>query len=139
MRYLSVCSGIEAATCQKCSVSKTAADFHKKGSGLQAWCKSCHNQYQRETRKRRETPEAKRQANFKARYRMTTEEVNAIAATQNGKCAICEKPTEKMVVDHCHTTGKVRGLLCHRCNILAAALDDKAYFSKAVSYIGCKQ
>lgn len=70
---------------------------------------------------------------------MTTDDVNEMTIAQNGMCAICEKPTEKMVVDHCHATGRVRGMLCHRCNILAAALDDKAYLAKATAYLGGKQ
>jgi hypothetical protein len=136
MKFGSVCSGIEAASCQKCGETKAAGQFHKKGQGLQAWCKQCHNAYQRQTRKQRETPEAKRQANFKARYGLTVAQVAAMAEAQSGKCAICEKDAEKMVVDHCHATGKVRGMLCHRCNILAAALDDKNYMAKALRYLG---
>lgn len=43
-----------------------------------------------------------------------------LSDAQNAKCAICEKPEamfkNKLAVDHNHKTGKVRGLLCYRCN-----------------------
>lgn len=60
---------------------------------------------------------------------------------QDGKCAICESyepNTKKGVfhVDHCHTTGKVRALLCHTCNIgLGAFQDDTSVLYKAMGYL----
>ena len=52
---------------------------------------------------------------MKARYGITLEEKQRRFAEQNGLCAICHlRPATD--VDHSHTTGKVRGLLCHRCN-----------------------
>lgn len=53
------------------------------------------------------------------RYGITEAKYFEMVAIQNGKCKICDKPNigEKgLHVDHCHTTGKVRGLLCLRCN-----------------------
>ena len=56
---------------------------------------------------------------------------------QNGVCAICDTALEylKANVDHNHNTGKVRGLLCSRCNTFLAALDNKEFFNKAVLYL----
>jgi len=63
---------------------------------------------------------------------------------QSGKCKICEKQFENclntkekktLYVDHDHTTGQVRGLLCPRCNVGLAFLDDKTWHQKASAYI----
>ena len=59
------------------------------------------------------------------KYGLTCSEVEEMYNHQNGKCPICNKGVElwtggdmmdKAVIDHCHTTGKVRGLLCQHCN-----------------------
>jgi len=53
-------------------------------------------------------------------YGITLEDFNDMIELQEGKCLICnthlEALTKGLVVDHCHTTGKVRGLLCSNCN-----------------------
>lgn len=63
---------------------------------------------------------------------------------QKGKCAICAGDISlvrmaytktKAYVDHNHETGKVRGLLCHRCNGLLAAVEDREWLAKAVIYL----
>jgi hypothetical protein len=50
---------------------------------------------------------------------------------QDGKCKACNIKMDddaiKIVVDHCHKTGKVRGLLCHTCNIALGYLEHKLY------------
>jgi len=52
-------------------------------------------------------------------YKITLDEYDRMLSLQNGVCAICLKPDKqnrKLSVDHCHSTGKVRGLLCRACN-----------------------
>lgn len=58
-------------------------------------------------------------------YGITIEEYDAMNLKQKGVCAICKQPetklnkngtVHKLAVDHCHKTGKVRGLLCFKCN-----------------------
>ena len=54
-------------------------------------------------------------------YRLTEEQYQALLAAQGGTCAICEDAPEAdrpLAVDHCHTTGVVRALLCNRCNLV---------------------
>jgi hypothetical protein len=57
---------------------------------------------------------------LKSRFGITLIEYDALAAKQGNKCALCEKPqadlNRPLSVDHCHTTGMIRGLLCRRCN-----------------------
>src|SRR5262245_43554588 len=112
--------------------------------------------YERKKRWRQENPEkarasvedfykrnpgAKRNRHLVRSYGMTKEEFHTLLASQGGECAICPStdPQRKFgnfVVDHCHTTGKVRGLLCHRCNVaLALANDDPDLLRAMASYL----
>ena len=62
------------------------------------------------------------------KYDITEDEYNDMFMAQNGKCLICGKHQSEIKtalhIDHCHETGKVRGLLCHRCNIGIGLLED---------------
>jgi hypothetical protein len=72
---------------------------------------------------------------LRRRYGMTAEEYDTMAAKQNHVCAICEKQ-RKLVVDHCHTTGAIRGLLCHACNNALHIIDSETLYNAALKYIG---
>jgi hypothetical protein len=75
------------------------------------------------------------------KYGITEEEYNAMFTAQNGKCAICLSDTEtgkwkRFCVDHCHTTGRVRGLLCNECNRGIGLLkDNPTILTNAVKYL----
>ncbi len=61
----------------------------------------------------------------KQRYGLTDDHCEWILLAQGGKCLICgEDLDEKWVVDHCHETGMIRGLLHQKCNIGIAMLGD---------------
>jgi hypothetical protein len=62
--------------------------------------------------------EYERKHKLKSIYGITLEDYKNILNKQNGKCAICGEPSinKRFSVDHNHTTGKVRGLLCNNCN-----------------------
>lgn len=50
-------------------------------------------------------------------YKLTEQDYEDLKEAQSSACAVCQEPLEdKAVVDHCHRTGKVRGLLCQQCN-----------------------
>lgn len=77
-------------------------------------------------------------------YGMTMDDYKGRLESQGGVCAICKGPGFKMkdhhnlllVVDHCHTTGKVRGLLCHNCNrALGLFKDSKGSLGAAIEYL----
>ena len=144
MRFGSVCSGIEAASvagkcCTKCGTHKSFADYHKSSKasdGKASWCKTCVNSIRHENRKRTYTPENKRKWQIKTRYGMTVEQVEEMRLAQGGACAVCKKPLGKCHIDHDHNTGKVRGLLCHRCNVMIGGWDDKEWLASALRYMG---
>lgn len=70
-------------------------------------------------------------------YKMTPDEFQSLKDKQNGQCAICGiSPKDRLVVDHCHKTGRVRGLLCRKCNLGIGYLKDSIEFlSKAIEYL----
>ncbi len=73
---------------------------------------------------------AQRRSLLKNKYGITLEEEAEMRERQKGLCAICSGPPNgrwpKLHIDHCHETGKVRGLLCHSCNVGLGNLGDTA-------------
>lgn len=63
-------------------------------------------------------------------YKISIEDYNKMLVLQNNSCAICKrpKPTGKggFHVDHCHSTGKVRSLLCSKCNLLLGMAEENS-------------
>jgi hypothetical protein len=84
-------------------------------------------------------PVRQRARNIKARYGLSLAEFETIKDKQRGVCAVCGC-TRKLLVDHCHTTGRVRGLLCQKCNTGIGFLgDDLNGLTKAVQYLSLVQ
>lgn len=68
-------------------------------------------------------------------FGVTREFLDQLREQQGGRCAICRETT-KLVVDHCHASAKVRGLLCNPCNIaLGGFRDDPELLSRASEYL----
>lgn len=65
-------------------------------------------------------------------------EYDRLLAAQGGGCAICGAlpKTRRLHVDHDHRTGRVRGLLCHRCNRALPSWVDQLWLGRAISYLG---
>lgn len=116
---------------------KAACSTHAPG----AECPHCDwkaAQQKRDTDLRRAINIAKR-----CRLRgITPAEYDQMLAAQGGRCAICRRaPDEnergrRLAIDHCHDTGRVRGLLCTLCNVGIGALgDDAERLAAAISYL----
>lgn len=71
------------------------------------------------------------------KYGLTPEQVDTLIEGVGGKCEICKTVPEKgLVIDHCHSTGKVRGMLCQQCNsVLGMAKDDINVLTEAIRYL----
>lgn len=74
-------------------------------------------------------------------YGLSKAEFHSLLVKQGGACAICggmERTSKKVLsVDHDHATGRVRGLLCHHCNVgLGHFQDDPALLTRAAVYVG---
>jgi N12 class adenine-specific DNA methylase len=68
--------------------------------------------------------EKERERRLKRKYGITIEGRKALEQKQNSQCAICNVHSDKLVVDHCHETGSVRGLLCSDCNLAIGLMKD---------------
>lgn len=84
------------------------------------------------------------EAYLKRVYKLTLDEYQRMHDEQKGLCKICQTEgfllkechSLKLVVDHCHTKGNVRGLLCHNCNrALGLLKDNKEYLARAIEYL----
>lgn len=142
--------------CGRCKVEQAITFFNRNKrskDGLANTCKSCRQIYRQEHHKdkrihtarlkRQEDPERHqnhcRKTIYAQRYGLTLEQFEILFKQQRGLCAICEKPEppiRRLAVDHSHTTGVVRGLLCNKCNRgLGYFKDSCDLLSKAVIYL----
>lgn len=77
-------------------------------------------------------------------YGISLAEYEQMLADQGRACALCKEPTDRTLhVDHCHETGKVRGLLCLPCNGMLAWVErvhraDDDWIQRALQYLGEK-
>jgi hypothetical protein len=94
--------------------------------------KEYHRQYNQKI-----APEKKRDSQLKRNYGISLLEYQKLFKKQNGKCAICSKRSDKTLhVDHDHKTGRIRGLLCFRCNYgLGYFKDNLKQFKQIVKYL----
>lgn len=133
-------------TCKKCH-SKRMKDYRNKTDYNKKYYEEnkekdkirCLENYY----KNKDNPEKKlkwRENQLKVKYNITLQDWNDMYESQGFKCAICE--TEEPMgnglfhVDHCHSTGKIRGLLCHHCNsALGQFRDSIKILEKAIKYL----
>lgn len=127
--------------CPRCGETKPHSMYHRSNhtqDGCNSYCKPCSIVVNMEGRVRRGKKWMNEYAR-KRRYGITPDDYAALLAQQNHQCAICgtDKPGKQpLVVDHCHSSGKVRGLLCGQCNIgLGAFKDDPDRMQTAINYL----
>ncbi len=127
--------------CSQCGELVPRARVSKLRSSM---CKSCS--YKATRAWKAENPKAwersARRSHLKMKYGITVEEFDRLFDSQGRKCAICGEENLKDArgfrphVDHCHQTGKVRGILCGRCNKGIGALqDDSRIIRRALDYL----
>ena len=131
----------------------------KRGKRVSVLCRGCPNVFQalaiavragkgkfcsiecyRRHRSVNKMPPLERQKvhNRKHKYGLSEHDWNEMLLRQDNMCALCREAFtgQRIMVDHCHKTGCVRGLLCIQCNtMLGMAKDDKLILMKAVNYL----
>lgn len=122
-------------TCSKCK--EPEKDFYPNVAhvdGLQSQCKDCCLDY----KKTIHDPVARRRYNLKYNFGITPEDYEDMLTDQNGGCAICgvASTRRRLDIDHDHETGKVRGLLCEKCNRgLGFFKDNIETLKKVIKYL----
>lgn len=106
---------------------------------LQSWCKSC-TQIAVDAKRLRD-PVTTYSYYLKRKYGITYQDYESLLQQQGGGCAICgeTKPFKDkrfLNVDHCHSTGQVRGILCQPCNTgIGKFKDSTDLLTKAITYL----
>lgn len=101
-----------------------------------------HPNYDKEYKAKHRTVrlQKKREYHIKVKFGISLEDYEKILLAQDGRCAVCNREakafTRKLAVDHCHVTGKIRGLLCFGCNSsLGKFGDDLKLLEAAMTYL----
>jgi hypothetical protein len=151
--------------CPKCGhdlpIEESFSRNKRARDGRQAWCKSCHGASVVESqRKHRDAYNARQRAwteknrkqvrslhrdkHLQRIFGLTPDEYDRMLAEQGGVCAICKQPETKflngritnLVIDHNHSTGHIRGLLCDRCNrMIGYSQDNDWLLRNAAEYL----
>ena len=129
--------------CSKCHVEKPLDEFNYDKNGKfqrKAYCKVCVSIYNADKYKENYDPIVSRERNIKNKYNISLEEYNILFEKQKGFCAICYRhQTEfkrRLAVDHSHSTGEVRSLLCNNCNTALGLMnEDVNRLQSAINYL----
>lgn len=108
--------------CCRCNHEKKLSEFtiaKKTKDGRHSWCKECQSYNHRSIK-----------------YNLDKDNITKILKRQRNKCSICGLKLDKYAIDHDHKTGKVRGILCTKCNTgLGHFKDNLTFLLKACLYL----
>ena len=140
--------------CTTCKTEKPFTDFYRSknyNGGYGYRCKSCDTiaRKEYEARHPKRVKGSHRRANMLNKYGLTVERYDEMWAEQSGKCVICsvgmvnihtdgdsKNKSNTANIDHCHDTGKVRGILCATCNKgLGLFYDRVDLLENAINYL----
>jgi len=135
-------------SCSRCGELKPLDGFHRKSrskSGLNPECKACacvrNKQWRQDNPEKVKANNARprRDWHLRNKFGITEQQFEDLREVQGGVCAICDSPCEthpNLSVDHNHTTGANRGLLCFNCNVGVGKFDeDPELLRRAADYL----
>ena len=132
--------------CIKCKRIKKLEEFYKNRNSTTSMCKTCTKENNSDYRKNpviKEREQKRVKENIWKKYgikNMSYERYEEMLEQQNHSCKICEvhesKIKRKLAVDHNHTTGEIRGLLCDKCNnLLGKVKENISILESAIEYL----
>lgn len=109
----------DGVVCNQCGETRQDSEFPKRNktkTKTNTWCKFCQKEYRRWWK-------------ISRKYGLAKEDYMKIMESQKGQCGICRGTLDAArakapVVDHCHKTGRVRGILCKLCNMAIGGMKD---------------
>jgi hypothetical protein len=126
---------VQVKWCNKCNSDKPLDEYWKN----QLYCKDCQRAYRRDNLDAKErSGRFSWEYGLRSKFNMTAEDYYELLENQGEVCAICGKDdgARRLAVDHCHRTGRIRGLLCRKCNMAIGLLqDDSGIVLQAYSYL----
>ena len=151
-RYRKVDRESGTKECADCQSVRSLSDFHIRKSGaVYPYCKACNvkraMKWSTENRERKNAgqrvrhalkpPEWRRNKHYRAQYGVSYDDVRSLLEKQDFRCAICVKEIDEKtaVVDHCHNSEIVRGVLCNLCNISLAPIEREGFLDTALAYL----
>jgi Recombination endonuclease VII len=128
-------------TCKICGLEKSLTKFRSyrtktKGFVHRDECQECKYKY--EKRRKASNPDSVKSWWLHKKFNMTLVQYKELEKSQGGVCAICSKSQNNkcLAVDHDHQTGKIRALLCDKCNRGIGLLGDSStIISRALEYV----
>ena len=137
-----VMATVQKKTCNICGKTKSVANFYRNKNmkdGYLGHCKQCILRLKKDSYNNPETRKRVLATNRKSRTGWSDEKYREVLVEQNGVCAICKHPCKsgrELAGDHCHKTGKPRGLLCGNCNRGISQFDDDIeLLESAIAYL----
>jgi hypothetical protein len=122
--------------CSGCKLDLSRESFNRSRNsrdGLQTACKQCRKKWDREYRAKVGS-EHFTMAHRRRKWGITQEQYSAKLTKQKNACEICTEPFDETPhVDHDHTTGILRGLLCSQCNLILGGTRDRPWVAQAMA------
>ena len=118
--------------CSTCNQDLPESSFHKRTYptgriALQSKCKSCQS--------KKRAGYYKPHQYMRTKFKLTEDQYNDLMKNEN--CQICDAELSKKCIDHCHSTNKIRGVLCNNCNTALGLVGDNTHIlHKMINYLG---
>lgn len=133
--------------CRRCGIEKPLLDFYERKDnrpGRRSECKTCWKVQTDAYRAKNQQRVAylHKMKNIERKYAITRHEYEACIKMQDNRCPVCAvefigtRGVSSPAVDHCHTTSKVRGVICNGCNVaIGSAKDDPSILRALAAYL----